>query len=374
MKSSRVFRFPLHKSDYGNILFGHGSCVLTLVGKELREFSAPSFKEPKVLSSDIDAFSPSLSSPFVFTFRNAREASPPRIAFYSVTDGKMVHTHASYNATHAEAYWHPNKALCAVVIEIPVKGAVQSSLTVFDLENPNKIGTINMQDVRKVGAVQSCSWDPKERRIAVIIETGQGKLIHLYEIATSTTRVAVFTAACSEIVYSPAGRFAVAHDMAGRSPIVQFYDMSSEAGIIKSLEIDGVEALEWDPSGAFVMAAASKASGNAAGFAIYLLDGTLVMKERRQGFKKGMWRPRVARYTESDVEAVKDRVEEVYEKYGRFGAADPKVRKEEQYQQKIAKVQNWMRFSRENPAPYRMASQTQNHNFELQYAGNIEKQ
>ena len=222
--------------------------------------------------------------------------------------------------------------------------------------------------------IQSCSWDPKDARIAVIIETSQGKFIHVYQITTNANRVAVYPASCSEIVYSPAGRFAVAHDVAGGSPIVQFYDMSSEAGIIKSLEIFGVEALEWDPSGAFVMATSSRASGNVSGFAVYLLDGTLVMKERRQGFKKGMWWPRVARYAQSDVEAVKDRVDEVYEKYGRFGAADPKVRKEEQYQQKMAKVQNWMRFNRENPAPYRMASQAQNHNFEIQYSGNIGKQ
>ncbi|KAH0788814.1 Eukaryotic translation initiation factor 3 subunit B [Histomonas meleagridis] len=375
LKSSRVFRFPLHKADYNNISFGHGSCVLTLVNKELRTFSAPAFKEPKVLSSDIDTFTPSVSSPFVFTFRNSREASPPRIAFYSTTDGKQVHTHASYNATEVEAFWHPNKALCAVVIDTPVKGTMQSSLAIFDLENPNKVGTFNMLDIKKVGSIQSCSWDPKERRIAVIIETSQGKLIHLYEITTSITRLAVFTAACSEIVYSPFGRFAIAHDIEHRSSIVQFYDMSPNAGIIKSLEIDGIESLEWDPSGAFVMFTASRSGGSTSGgFSVYLLDGTLVLKESRQGFKKGMWRPRVAKYTEKDVEAVKDKVDEVYEKYGKFGAADPKVRKEEQHQQKLLKVQKWMAYNKETVAPYRVPQQKQNYNFEIQYAKDIEKQ
>ncbi|KAH0786407.1 Eukaryotic translation initiation factor 3 subunit B [Histomonas meleagridis] len=373
LKSSRVFRFPLHKADYNKIQFGHGSSVLTMVGKELRVFSAPAFKEPKVFSSDIDSFSPSISSPYVFTFRKEREASPPRIAFYSITDGKMVHTHASYNAAGAKAYWHPNKALCAVVIETPVKGAFQSSLTIFDLENPNKVGTFNIQDTKKVGTIENCSWDPKERRISVIIETSQGRLIHLYEITTNTTRLAVYTASCSELIYSPAGRFAVAHDINNGSSLVQFYDMDSQAGIIKSLEISAVESLQWDPNGAFVMANSSRAVGNMSGFAIYLFDGTLVLKEIRQGFKKGMWRPRVAKYTEKDVEAVKDKVDEVYEKYGKFGAADPKVRKEEQHLQKIEKVRNWMKFNRESVAPYRIPQQKQNYNFEIQFAKNFEE-
>jgi hypothetical protein len=294
----------------------------------------------------------------IWTFRSQRTTAPPKITFYSTETGESLYSNASYNARDASAYWHPSLALCAVVVSSEAKGRLESSLVVYDLRD-GRVGSYNVQHA-KGQVIRSCSWDPvsvkespKDRShpeevvfLAVVVAFSSGLQIQLFRVGpTSCDRVSAYSTLGTWVFFSPAGRFAVADDTEGGGVIVQFYDMRNQAGVIKSLEIDGVEVIQWDPAGVFVMTSSARTTGRTSGFKIWLLDGNQVLQCQSHGFKKCMWRPHPSvDLTPEEIEAVKVTAKDEFAKYGRFGVVDAKVREEEQRQQKISKMEKWKNF------------------------------
>jgi WD40 repeat protein len=292
----------------------------------------------------------------VWTFRESRGASPPRIAFYPADSDKPIHTIASYNAIGAIACWHPSLALCAVVVRTREKAREQTSLTIYDLRNKGKVGSYIVKDAGEMRGhiIKSCSWDPvsvqegseESVSLAVVLSADTGSQLQIYKVhGGAVNKTSAYATSGSRVKFSPAGRFAVADDIDDGSVIVQFYDTSLQAGLIKSMEIDGVEAVDWDPSGVFVMTSSSRQTGGASGFRIWLLDGNQVLKAGGHGFKKCLWRPHASlRLSDQDIEAVRSEAEGAINKYGRFGVVDAKVREEEQRAQKLGRLDRWRAF------------------------------
>jgi uncharacterized protein with WD repeat len=339
LTGKKLVRIPLNKADYDSIAFGAGSHLFTLQDHKLRCYKAKDFKEVVDICQDADCFAPSLTSKLVFTFRKQRETQPPRIAFHSSETNQSIHVVAAFNAFQCDPYWHPTKPLCAVVQQRVVKRVESSSLAIFDLTNEKAIGTFT-EDIK--GHILCCAWDPTKNICAIIVATESGRQLIVYEISKNITKICQHQCAgVSNIQFSPAGRFIVADDIKSSASLVQFWD--THAGLITSKNLEGVHSLEWDSSGAFLIASSLTASSQSTWYSIFLLDGNQVLKNKVVNLTKIVWRPRSqeALLTEDDLKKVSEKAEEIIAKSGKFGAVDLKSREEDIKQNKIQKLQKW---------------------------------
>ena len=330
-------RIPLNKKEYNTITFGAGSVILSLQNRVLRCYKGKDFKEVIEISKEVDRFLPSLTHKYVFTFK---QSNPPKVSFHSTEDAnKTIYSRPEFNTISCEPVWHPTKALCASIQTRIVKNHPTTSLTVFDLTSEKSIGFLTEEPK---GTILSCSWDPTNTNLAVIISTSTGRQLVVYEIGKSINKICQHPCAgVSNLQFSPAGRFLIADDIKSGSSTVEFWD--TEAGRIATKNLEGVDALEWDSSGAFLIAYAKTANAGGTWFSIFLLDGNQVLKNKIMSLTKVIWRPRSSEslVTKDDIESVKDEVEEIIKKSGKFGAVDQKTREEEMKQLKIEKLKMW---------------------------------
>ncbi|EAY07582.1 hypothetical protein TVAG_333940 [Trichomonas vaginalis G3] len=344
LTGKKLVRIPLNRADFNQIMFGAGSHLIAMIEKKVMLYKAREFKEVIELCSDADSFSASPATKLVFTFRGQREAAPPRNAFYNTENGQPVHVVAAFNATSATATWHPKLALCCVIQNRIVKSCDQSSIIIYDLTNEASIGSFT-EEIK--GTVNSCAWDPSNKHIACIIATSSGRQLIIYDVDKQLTKV--FQHPCggvSNITFSPAGRFFICDDIKAQQPIVQFWD--TEAGVIASKNnLEGVGRIEWDSSGAFVIISATPSPGGPSWFAIYLLDGNQVCKERVTNVGRVLWRPRAgeALLTKEDLDAIDKEAEEIVEKSTKFGTIDLKAKEDDAKAAKIQNLQNWRRLA-----------------------------
>ncbi|OHT08983.1 hypothetical protein TRFO_22328 [Tritrichomonas foetus] len=368
LTNTSLLRLCVDRDYSKNIDFGAGDIVLFQGKTEMRAFYPPDYKKSESIKQVFDHFDPSRTDKVLFTFREAVKSTPPRIAFYSTENFDLLYSISSYNAVDAYCVWHPNLAVCAVVVTTSAKNHKKTSMTVYDLQNPKNVLTYNVQDIK--GMIVTCAWDPAKDylKVSAIVEAAGSKQIRLFHITKNINQIAAYTTSGTNLQYSPSGRFAVADDINNGSVIVQFYDM--ECGLIKALDMDGIESIEWDPSGVFVMTASSRPSGGTAGYSIWLLDGNKVINKKLQGFKKCLWRPRIMILDQKDYDAVSDKVDEAVKKYGRFGAVDAKLLEEEKKQQKVKQMQKWRQFT--NAGAYSHVQSKKADEFEFRIKVNLE--
>jgi uncharacterized protein with WD repeat len=316
----RVDKIVLHKADSAWIDFANGNDILKLSGRDLIVFpmTPRGLGEPVTLSPNVDAFAASPEHKLVFTFRRGADAKPPRIAFFVTNSPKPAYSCVAYNAVDATPCWHPSLPVCAVVTHMKAKDQrCDETLTVYDCRRlPPAMHTQTFKRQK----VASCAWDPSgdDLRLAVILS--DPRQIVYFEISTTIVRTNTFLTIGSRLAFSPAGRFAVAHEVADGGIRLQFFDMRE--GLIRAVELEGVEDVQWDPSGVFVLTSVQKQ-----GFSIWLFDGSLVVRARRPNFGNARWRPRRLDIVDQEhIVAVEPRVPEAVAQYRRFGVVDPIVR------------------------------------------------
>lgn len=383
LEGRRAQPIPLNSSDYDKLCFGANDVICMGSGRELKLVRIPTKESPslkiKTICEDADYFSASTVQPLIMTFRKEHEAAPPRISFISSKDCKQIDQYNAYGAVTAETIWHPKLAMCAVLLHITQKKKGQqekTSLRIYDLRQKG-VKKFHIEDIK---GVVSCAWDPVSPprdsgksgteqpaiQLAVIaLASDHSRQLQLYEIKDDLQCVMKHMTSGGRIQYSPAGRFVVVDDIEHNASIVQFYDMHH--GLIRPLEMEGVESIQWDPSGVFVMTSSSRSYVGASGFSIWLLDGNPVVKNIRQNFKKSIWRPKpIIDIEQADIDALDpNEVKEAKERYGRFGVVNAEIRLEEEIQQKKIKLQRWINFMSQKDTSYR-ASKNDVYKFEIQ--------
>jgi len=336
---NRVARICVTKDCVSKLKFGFDSNVFLSNERHLKVSRAPEFKEFVEICPDSDAYSASLVSPHVISYRVGNEAVPPRYNFYNVETLKSVHTHVSFNVIDSESYWHPKLNLCAVIQTRKHKGKNLSSLVVFDLSDEAHVSTLQ-HDTK--GIISLCSWDPTKKQIAIVLSTESGKHIETYNIDSTINLVNSFpTPNITNLQHSPYGRFMIA-DSINDSTSVQFWD--SQYGLIKTVEIPGVKSLSWDSSGAYILAFQTNA------FSIWLFDGQQVLKNKANDLKQVLWRPISSRLivTEEERNSIQDQLEEVLKRMGRFGVIDQSAIEEDKIEKRKAQFNNWFSEGKEN--------------------------
>lgn len=325
------------------IEFGYNDTIIYQSDK-LEAFYPPDFKyeTAKKVEQTFDIFSSCKSGPVLFTFRGQVGAAPPTVKFFNTETMECINTGPKYNSTDAQCVWHPNLPVCAIILT----NKDRKILCFYDLTDPANV--LSYKDDEIKASVVSCAWDPsiKDLKLAAIIESHNMKQIRTYQLGKNFVSATKFATSGTQIQFSPSGRFATVDDIQNGSVIVQFYDM--ENGLIKSVEMNGVESLQWDPSGVFVLAYSSRSSNS--GFSIYLLDGNKVLIKKIQSFKKCIWRNRLKYQFEPNAEdpVPKELFESTLAKYGRFGAVDEKLLEEEKKQTRLGLMRDWLKFQDSN--------------------------
>ena len=357
---TKIKKIPLIQDEFDYVEFGFNSYLYTCssykdksseVHYDLFCYPAPKFElpTPEPLAKDILEFAASPTCENVFIFRLGHAATPPRLIFLNPTTRQQIYTQPAYNATHAEAIWHPKLPLCMIIITADEHGKSTRKITVFDFRTKN---FAQYSDPSIKGEIIDVNWDKTQAAFATIIDSGaSGRSLVYYLIGTNLAKQGSYNCgSSSRVQISPAGRFAVTDDADHDNKLLQFWDLTNlKNGNLKRVEIQNLKDIQWDPSGFFLLIGAPKEGWN-----VLLLDGTsaAIPKRNQKSFSSCTWRPYSSDLPPEETQAVEGELPDAVSKFGRFGIMDAGKRQQELNDLKKEKVIKWQIEKNKLQMPY----------------------
>ena len=311
---------------------GNGDLIAYVpTGKE-REF------KPRTLATGVHSFAASHVDGSVFVFKPAAGASPPKIFFIASDTQEQILMSSNYHAVSAQAFWHPNQALCAVSIESDSKKRDSHALIIYDLRDRKKAKSYS-PDVD--GTILSCAWEPSGLHLAVVVNVAGSNTILVYALQDGVKLLHRFKTPGVNVHWSNQGRYAYAEDIAHGTSTLQFLDLYGR-GQLNRIDPTGLLSAEWDPFGVYVMAATKSA------IMIYLCDGGSLTKLVANNPKFACWRPRppFAMTDEKAEEIRKQFGAEVIQGLGKISKIDKKIAEEEANRERAEHYERWMELDR----------------------------
>lgn len=254
------------------------------------------------------------------------ENQSAKVSVMSIPNKSVLRTIPLVQVKDIKLDWNESgKYLCCnVTRHKKSKKTFFSNMHIFQLsEKDIPVDKIELQDL-----VLNFKWEPNSNKFITISRIDKGELSNS-NVATESNTITFFDVeevkvgttflkkwvkltslennTCTDISWSPKGRFVILTSFNTQNPELKFYDVEfdddkpkdqnpkvqSNLKLLSTQTFSGLTDLQWEKSGRFVTAVSSswKTKINN-GYSIYDVAGHLLKEEHINGFKEFLWRPR----------------------------------------------------------------------------------
>lgn len=144
------------------------------------------------------------------------------------------------------------------------------------------------------------SWEPRRTHFSIIHGEGSRQAISIYQIKKKKTSLlfSLTDRAADRVYWSPAGNVLILANIAGSSGHLEFYDVKKNETISEQDHFKCTN-IEWDPSGRYVLTAATQPFGDSNwqyaaenGYRVWSFQGDLLATVPQDSLFLVKWRPR----------------------------------------------------------------------------------
>ncbi|KAI9026102.1 eukaryotic translation initiation factor eIF2A-domain-containing protein [Hyaloraphidium curvatum] len=291
--------------------------------------------------------------------------NPARVTLMKLPSKEILRTKNLFNVKECRIIFHPSGSHVAVHVTrfTKTKKSTFSNIEIFRLKERDV--PIDVLEVKQTEEVQLFAWEPEGTRFAFLAVEGAGaaakNTIYIYEApvgpgvaapvpgtkesatpATVKLLKALDRKNIAGVHWSPKGRFAIFRSAQGE---LEWFD-ADDMATLSTVEHFGVNQLDWDPSGRYVVSTASGWKGGSdTGYNIYNIVGQNLVRRPLPGFRQFVWRPRPPLMLPSDKrKEIRKNIKDYSKEFEEIDAAATTAVGREVRERRIKLMEEWQQY------------------------------